>query len=75
QGLLELLPTAVRLWDEVIIDFITSLSVSTYKDVNSQEVYNSIIVIVDYFSKIAHFISTYKILLGEELVILFLREI
>jgi len=67
-GLLRPLPTPSGPWIRWNVDYITGLPLST-------EGYDSILTVVDGFSKMAHFIPTAKNVTAQESATLFLREI
>jgi hypothetical protein len=58
QGLLQPLPIPSNPWEQISMDFITNLPASIkFKDLNSSwEAYNTILIIIDRISKMAHFI-------------------
>lgn len=66
-GSLKLLPLPSRPWMHISIDFITDLPVS--------QGHNAIWVVVDRFSKMAHFVPLTGLPSAAKLVQLFLREI
>jgi hypothetical protein len=59
------------------MDFIMDLPTSIkHEDLNSsREAYNTILVVIDRISKMAHLIPTRKLLKGEELAYLLVREV
>ncbi len=58
-------------WKEITMNFITDLSSSKWKEV----VYDSILVIVDYYMKMMYYLSMKKILTVVELTELFFEQI
>ena len=65
-GLLHLLPIPSRPWDSLSMDFITDLPRVGDHD--------TLLVVVDRFSKIAHFVPCSKTISGEEMDDLFLKN-
>jgi len=74
QGLLQPLEIPAKPWEQISMDFITELPASTSNE-NLREAYDCILVIVDRFSKMAHFIPTRKTLKAEQLATIFIREV
>jgi len=72
HGELAPLPIPANPWEQISMDFITDLPAS--KSIEGAE-YDSVLIVVDRFSKMAHFIPTRKDLSTEELAHLVLREI
>ena len=70
-GLLHPLPVPTRPWTHISMDWITDLPRSTLGDVK----YDSILTIVDMFSKQAHFVPTYKTATAHQTAQLLLREV
>jgi len=58
-------------WQRITLDFITDLPPSRL----GNEVYNSILVVMDRFTKMAHYIPTRKTITAKNLASVFLREI
>ena len=57
------------------MDMIVDLPVSTMSTSLSQDLYDAILVVVDWLSKMMHFIPVHKTLKGEELAMLILCEV
>jgi transposase InsO family protein len=72
QGELQPLEAPMKPWDHISMDFITDLPTSISFDGVE---YNSIFVVVDRFTKMAHFIPTWKDITTEQLADTFIREI
>ena len=70
-GALSSFPTPSRLWQEIILDFITGLPLSRFKG----KVYDSILVIVDRYTKMARYIATTKEITAPELAELFVLHV
>jgi Reverse transcriptase (RNA-dependent DNA polymerase)/RNase H-like domain found in reverse transcriptase/Integrase zinc binding domain len=72
RGFLRPLPVPSRPWETVTIDFITDLPPSrTYNG----PAWNSILVITDKFSKMAHYVPTKRKMSVTELIEVFMREV
>ena len=71
----ELLPLPVpsRPWTHITVDFITDLPKS--KEPAGQNIYDSILVVVDRFTKMAHYVPTVKSLKAKDFALLMLREV
>lgn len=72
-GELQPLPVAERPWDSITMDFITKLPLS--EDPASGTFYDSILVIVDRFTKFSYFIPYQESTDAEQFAYLFLRNI
>ena len=66
-GKLEPLPVPNRLWQEVSLDFITQLLSSYIR----AKVYDTVLVVVDCYTKIAQFIPTTTDIVAPEFAALF----
>jgi hypothetical protein len=66
-GLLRLLPIPKKPWSSISMDFITDLS--------SSKAFDSIFVVVDRLTKMAHFVPCNKTVIGEETARLFMNNI
>ena len=71
-GSLQLLPVPERPWKEILLDWIVSLPLSR---TGTDEEFNSILVIVDRYTKMARFLPTYSDTTAPEFAELFHREI
>jgi hypothetical protein len=71
QGTLQQLPIPSRVWDHLTMDFITDLPESR----TFGGTYDSILVVVDRFSKMAHYIPCRKSMTAGDLAEVFIREI
>jgi transposase InsO family protein len=72
QGQLQPLPIPTNPWEQISMDFVTDLPVSiSFEGVE----YDSILVIIDRFTKMGHFIPTWKDIITEQLAELFIREV
>lgn len=72
-GLLQPLPVSPGPWKSVTLDFITDLPSS--QDPVSKTSYDSIMVVVDRFTKMSHFIPCHKSITTEETASLFMSSI
>jgi hypothetical protein len=72
-GELQPLPVAERPWDSITMDFITKLPLS--QDPATGEQYDSILVIVDRFTKFSYFIPYQEATTAEQFSYIFLRNI
>jgi hypothetical protein len=70
-GLLKPLPVPDGPWEDVTMDFVTDLPPSAM----GKEVYDSIMVIVDKLTKMAHYIPVCKTIDAKDLAMTFLREV
>jgi hypothetical protein len=70
-GLLRPLPVPDGPWEDLTMDFITDLPPSRV----GEDVFDSIMVIVDKLTKMAHYIPVTKKIGAKELALLFLREV
>ena len=66
-GLLKPLPVPSRRWDSVTMDFMT--------DLPPCQTYDAILVVVDRFTKMAHFVPCTKDITSEELALLFIDRV
>ncbi|KAG8935233.1 hypothetical protein FRC01_005489 [Tulasnella sp. 417] len=66
-GLLQPLPSPARPWSDIAIDMIVKLPISNGFD--------SILVIVDLYSKMGHFVPCHESMSSEELALLFLQHV
>jgi Integrase zinc binding domain len=72
QGQLQPLPIPTNPWEQIIVDFVTDLPASiSFEGVE----YDSILVVIDRFTKMAHFVPAWKDIITEQLVELFIREV
>lgn len=67
HGLLHPLPVPFKPWSSISMDFIVELPLS--------QGFDSILVVMDWFTKMAHFIPTTKTITGEGTAKLFLQHI
>lgn len=75
HGLLEPLPVPGKVWEQVTMDFVTDLPASLLMIGGSRVSFDCVLVVVDRFTKMAHFIPTKKTIRGEELARVLTREI
>ena len=68
---MQVLLQSERLWQKIIMNFITDLSLSKCRDC----IYNTILVIVDCYTKITQYISTVKTVTAVQLTDLFYKKI
>ena len=61
-----------KVWESIIMNFIINLSDSTSV---SDIFYDSIMIVVDHFFKMTHYISTWKIMIAFNLINLFLDKV
>ena len=70
-GLLQPLEVPNGPWTDITIDFVTDLPPSRFGD----QVYDALMVVVDRFSKMAHYVPVWKDIDAKELARIFLREV
>ena len=75
QGLLQPLQAPTKPWEQISMDFVVGLPPSIGSWGEGRQVYNAVLVVVDRFSKMAHFIPTTNTINSEQLANLFVKEI
>jgi transposase InsO family protein len=75
QGLLQPLEIPARPWEQISMDFIVGLPASSASWSPSREVYDAILVIIDRFSKMGHFVPTFMKLDAEQLANVFIKGV
>jgi hypothetical protein len=72
QGQLQPLPIPTNPWEQISMGFVTDLPVSiSFEGVE----YDSILVVIDRFTKMGHFMPTWKDIITEQHAELFIREV
>ena len=72
QGQLQPLPIPANPWEQISMDFVTDLPASiSFEGVE----HDALLVVVDRFTKMGHFIPTWKDITTEQLAELFVREV